>query len=405
DRSRRTPDSATFPPDTHVLARTWQPLRGPFERWPNLTDFLLALLSFMLTLSMWSIGETDFRLETLVDIGTLLCAFVGNFALLWRRSHPVQVHTTVLVASLLVHLGPVTDGVFALTFSLYSLGRYAANDRASLLGMLAALAFVSMDLLLSEPDIGGVIAAGFVMLLWYVGRRLRFRGEYLRLLEERARHLEREQNVEAERAVATERTRIARELHDIVAHQVSLMTVQAGAARTVAEADPKAAAQAMSAVEKAGRQALAEMRHLLSVLRPGRTGDELGPQPGVADLNRLVEEVSEAGPVVRLTTEGALSDLPPRLDLTIYRIVQEALTNVLKHAGPAPRVNVMVRSSDEWIELYVRDNGQGSALPGKGHGIAGMRERAELLGGTLTADEHSQGGYVVKAVLPRRGNV
>ncbi len=384
--------------------RPWQPLRGPFERWPNLADFLLALLSFVLTLAMWSAGDGVLPLKTFGDVGTFLCAFVGNFALLWRRSHPVRVHAVVLAASVLVHLGASSDGVFALTFSLYSLGRYAANDRASLIGMLAALAFVSVDLLLSTPDVGSVIAAGLVMLLWYVGRRLRFRGEYLRLLEERAAHLERERSVEAERAVATERTRIARELHDIVAHQVSLMTVQAGAARTVAKADPEAAAQAMAAVEKAGRQALAEMRHLLSVLRPGKGEETLAPQPGVAHLARLVEEVGEAGPQVRLTMEGALSALPARLDLAVYRIVQEALTNVLKHAGPAPRVDVVIRSTDEAIELRVLDEGQGGHVePAKGHGTAGMRERAELLGGSLHAGPRPEGGFEVRATLPLGG--
>ncbi|MEL7448475.1 MAG: sensor histidine kinase [Pseudomonadota bacterium] len=405
DRGDRLADDPVSPPDALMQARRWQPLRGPFERWPNLADFLLALLSFLLTLALWSAGEAGLSMQTMVDVGTLLCAFVGNFALLWRRSHPVHVHATVLVASVLVHLGPTTDGVFALCFSLYSLGRYASDDRASLIGMLAGLAFVSTDLLLSTPDIGGVIAAGLVMLLWYVGRRLRFRGEYLRLLEERARHLEREQSAEAERAVATERTRIARELHDIVAHQVSLMTVQAGAARTVVEADPKAAAQAMSAVEKAGRQALSEMRHLLSVLRPGKGEGELGPQPGMDDLSRLVEEVGEAGPVVRLTTEGVLSSLPARLDLSAYRIIQEALTNVLKHAGPAPHVDVFVRASGQSLNLHIVDNGKGVLDgTGRGHGIAGMRERAELLGGTLNAGPLPTGGFEVRATLPLTGD-
>lgn len=379
------------------LAR-WEPLRGPFERWPNLLDFLLALLSFALTLFLWG----GLALDTLSDVGALLCAFVGNFALLWRRSHPLQVHSVVLVAAILVLLMPGPDGIVALAFSLYSLGRYTADPRASLIGMLAALAYVSVDLLLlGSPQIGNVVAAGGVMLLWYVGRRYRFRGEYLRLLEERAEHLERERTVEAERAVANERTRIARELHDIVAHQVSLMTVQAGAARTVAAVDPEAATQAMAAVEKAGRQALTEMRHLLDVLRPGKTDDELGPQPGVDDLPRLIDEVREAGLAVSLTTEGVLSDPPVRTGLAVYRIVQEALTNVLKHAGPDPQVDITLRVDGDRLELRVRDDGQGPlAISGGGHGITGMRERAELLGGSLTAGAGQDGGFEVRASLP-----
>lgn len=401
-RSVQRVEQSTSPPDASVTTLRWEPLRGPFERWPNLADFLLALLSFLLTLAMWSAGEAGLAMQSLADVGVLLCGFTGNFALLWRRSHPIVVHAVVLLASVLAHLGPETDGVFALTFSLYSLGRYTADDRASLAGMLAALTFVAAELLLGKPDIGGVIAAGLVMLLWYVGRRLRFRGEYLRLLEERARHLEREQSLSAERTVAAERTRIARELHDIVAHQVSLMTVQAGAARTVIDSDARAAAQAMLAVEKAGRQALSEMRHLLNVLRLGNGEGELVPQPGVADLPRLIEEVTEAGPMVRFTTAGGRSALPARLDLSVYRIVQEALTNVLKHAGPSPQVDVFVRFAQEYVELRIVDDGRGNNVTlGRGHGIGGMRERAELLGGSLTAGPLVSGGFEVWATLPR----
>lgn len=388
--------------DDNVASTTWEPLRRPVERWPHQFDFLVALLSFLLTLAMWRGIAT----ESLAGTGALLCAFIGNFALLWRRSHPLEVHAVVLVASVITQITPETDGLFALSFSLYSLGRYTADDRASLIGMLIALAYVSADLLvLGTPGVGNVIAASFVMLLWYIGRRLRFRGEYLRLLEERAMHMERERSVEAERAVTQERTRIARELHDIVAHQISLMTVQAGAARTVSSKDPEAAAQAMAAVEKAGRQALTEMRHLLDVLRPGKAEGELGPQPGVADLQRLVDEVRETGPMITLRLEGPCAELPARVDLAVYRIVQEALTNVMKHAGRDPHVDILVQAIDDRVELSVSDEGQGVSAPaGIGHGIAGMRERVELLGGSLRAGPGPSGGFVIRAVLPFRAS-
>ena len=391
-------------------ASVWQPLRGPFQRWPNLTDFSLALLSFLLTLAFWSrsTGPNEPLLATLTDIGTFVCVFAGNFALLWRRSHALAVHAVVLAASILVHLGSMSGAIFALTFSLYSLGRYADDDRSSQLGMLAALAFVATDLfVLGRASSGSVVAASLVMALWYIGRRLRFRSEYLRLLEERAEHLERERSVQAERAVDQERTRIARELHDIVAHQVSLMTVQAGAAKTVAKSDPEAATEAMAAVEKAGRQALAEMRHLLSVLRPDKGGVVLEPQPGLADLPRLLQEVGEAGPVISLTTAGGLSSLPASLSLAGYRIVQEALTNVLKHAGPGVRVEVSVKANEEQLVLCVSDDGLGGEAPrgrGRGHGLVGMRERAELLGGSLSAGPGAQRGFEVRATLPIKGD-
>jgi signal transduction histidine kinase len=383
----------------------WQPLRGPFERWPLSADFLIALLSFVLTLWMWALGSNRevLSMGSLSDVGIYLCAFVGNFALLWRRSHPWQVHAVVLCASILVILGGMNDGLFALAFSLYSLGRFEADSRASLIGMLAALVFVATDLfVLSVPSVGGTIAAGLVIAFWYFGRRLRFRGEYLRLLEERAEHLERERSAGAERAVAAERTRIAREMHDIVAHQVSLMTVQAGAARTVNKSDPEAASEAMAAVEKAGRNALKEMRDLLSVLRPVDQEHVLLPQPGISDLQALIHEVKDAGPVVHLKTTGIYTDLPARLQLNVYRIVQEALTNVIKHAGVDVDVDVTVDVGDNKVVVSIKDNGKGCVAYGEtgGHGIVGMRERVELLDGEFSAGAGNEGGFEIRAVFP-----
>jgi signal transduction histidine kinase len=186
-----------------------------------------------------------------------------------------------------------------------------------------ALVFVTISSLIDAVTVAQI---GFGLLLtflvWYVGRRLRIRSE-------RAAQLQREQAAEARRAVAEERTRIARELHDVVAHRVSLMTVQAGAAKTVAADDPESASQAMHAVEKAGRQALDELRHLLGVLRPEADVEDMGPQPGLADVPRLVDQSRAAGLDVSLTMDGAQIDLPARVDLSAYRIVQEALTNAL----------------------------------------------------------------------------
>ena len=252
---------------------------------------------------------------------------------------------------------------------------------------------------------------------WYVGRRLRLRSE-------RAAELLREQAAEARRIVIEERTRIARELHDVVAHRVSLMTVQAGAAKAVAAEDPEGALRAMAAVEEAGRQALDELRHLLGVLRPETGLDGLGPQPGLADLPRLVEQTRGAGLDVSLATDGLSGELPARVDLFAYRIVQEALTNVLKHAGPGARTEVRLGSDRSGIVIEVLDDGNGleppSAAAGPlrpadrrsvdrqdrrsaGHGIVGMRERARLLGGTLEARPRPDGGFRVVAHLPTGG--
>ena len=237
---------------------------------------------------------------------------------------------------------------------------------------------------------------------WYAGRRLRLR-------RERAEQLRQEQEAQARRIVAEERTRIARELHDVVAHRVSLMTVQAGAARMVAADDPEAALRAMGAVEIAGRQALDELRHLLGVLRPdahlagGRMVEEQ-PQPGLADLPQLVEQTRQAGVDVSLATDGLPQALPARVELSAYRIVQESLTNVVKHAGPDARTDVRVTSDGRCLIVEVTDDGLGATvLPGASHGIVGMRERALLLGGSLDVGPRPAGGFRVLAQLPIEG--
>ena len=310
--------------------------------------------------------------------------------------------STLIGTLIIVYVGPTADGIVALPFSLYSLGRYEPNSRASLAGALVALLVLVIEMrLVTEPSAGDTIAAMMAFGIWYSGRRLRFRGEYLRLLEERALHLERERSAEAERAVAAERTRIAREMHDVVAHQVSLMTVQAGAARTVSKSNPEAAGDAMAAVESAGRHALKEMRHLLGVLRPADADGELGPQPGIGDLPALVSQVNDVGPEVRLETMGALAGLPARVQLNAYRIVQEALTNVIKHAGAHVHVDVSVDGRGDGVLIRITDDGTGGDTERSGgHGLVGMRERVELLGGTFSAGTRAEGGFEVRAELP-----
>ena len=386
-----------------------QPIRGPFERWPKLTDLLIALFAFFLTLLMWSRSGPHqvLALESLWDVAAFQCAFVGCFALLWRRTYPWQVHAVVLAATVLLEMGLPAEGIVAMAFSLYCLGRFEANTRASWIALLATLAFVVFDeKVLVKPTAGGTVAVILAWALWYIGRRLRFRSEYLRLMEERAGYLERERNAESERAVAAERTRIAREMHDVVAHQVSMMTVQAGAARTISRSNPEAASEAMAAVEAAGRHALSEMRHLLGVLRPASDTASLTPQPDLNDLPALIEKVRRVVNKVDYEAQGDLGDVPARVALAVYRIVQEALTNVIKHVGAETSVNVSVRVEPGFIAVCVRDDGHGAGQQSigeessGGHGIAGMRERVELLGGHLHAGVIEGGGFEVTAQLP-----
>jgi signal transduction histidine kinase len=221
-------------------------------------------------------------------------------------------------------------------------------------------------------------------------------------LAARAEALEREQELRAHEAVAEERARIARELHDLVAHNVSLMVVQAGAERHALPEDQAATREVLGSIEQAGRQALVEARRLLGMLRRKDDREELEPQPSIDQIDALVERVERAGLPVALQVEGEQAPLPAGVDLCAYRVVQEALTNALKHAGPA-RAEVVLRFGARALDIEVRDDGLGAAVPngdGAGHGLIGMRERVALYGGQLDAGPRRCGGFEIRARLP-----
>jgi signal transduction histidine kinase len=221
--------------------------------------------------------------------------------------------------------------------------------------------------------------------------------------EERAAQLERAREAEARAAVAEERARIARELHDVVGHSVSVMTVQASAVRRRLTAEQEQERQALEIVEQTGREALAEMRRLVGVLRRPEEAPALAPQPSLEHLDRLVAQARESGLPVELTVEGDPSQLPPGVDLTAYRLVQEGLTNAIKHAR-ASRAEVFVRYDDGAVEISVVDDGDGGGEGGGGgHGLVGMRERVAVYGGELEAGPRAEGGYALKARLPVQG--
>jgi signal transduction histidine kinase len=378
---------------------------GPFTRWPRVADTVLALVVFLVSLLVspdGSNGAVTLRGVGEVSVAALIVLAVGSGALSWRRSRPLVVFGVTWGAAVLgIWLRDAGTVAIAMMFALYSVGRYVTDDRWGYIPLGGALVFVTVSSLVDAVTVAEIgFGLFFTFVVWYIGRRLRIRGE-------RAALLEREQAAEARRAVAEERTRIARELHDVVAHRVSLMTVQAGAAKTIAADDPEGASQAMQAVETAGRQALDELRHLLGVLRPEADGEALGPQPGLAEVPRLVDQFRAAGldvaltMDVALTIDGAQTDLPARVDLSAYRIVQEALTNALKHAGPGARTEVRLHTGGRGVDIEVLDDGRGGTiLTGSGHGIVGMRERALLLGGRLDASPRPGGGFHVVAHLP-----
>ena len=235
---------------------------------------------------------------------------------------------------------------------------------------------------------------------WIAGYALRERSEQAYAAEVRAARAEHERESAARVAVAEERSRIARELHDIVAHAVSVMVLQVGAVRHKLPDSMAEDRDALRGVERAGRTALAEMRRLLAAMRPDGDEAELVPQPGLDGLNSLLAEVGRAGLPVELHLEGQPYPLPRGLDLSAYRIVQEGLTNVLKHAG-ASDADVIVRYRPDEVEIEVRDNGGGaSAGDGLGHGLVGIRERVKIYGGEMSARAEPEGGFVLSTRLP-----
>ena len=238
---------------------------------------------------------------------------------------------------------------------------------------------------------------------WLIGYALRERTERTVAAEERAARAERDREAAARVAVAEERGRIARELHDVVAHAVGVMVLQVGAVRHRMPTADTETREALENVEKAGRTALAEMRRLLGAMRRDDEQAELAPQPGVADLDRLLDDVRAAGLAVQLRVHGDPVALPPGLDLSAYRIVQEAVTNTLKHAQ-AHQADVEVTYQPADLLVEIRDDGQGpSASDGLGHGLVGMRERVKIFGGDMSVGAAPGGGFLVRVRLPLDG--
>jgi signal transduction histidine kinase len=237
-------------------------------------------------------------------------------------------------------------------------------------------------------------------IIWTVGFAIGHKLHEADEAKERAERAEREREERARLAVSDERARIARELHDVVGHSVSVMTVQASAVRRLLREHQEKEREALQVVEQTGREALAEMRRMVGVLRRPEEAPALAPQPSLEHLDRLVEHAREAGLPVELRLEGTPEPLPTGVDLTAYRLVQEGLTNALKHAK-AQRAEVVVRYGDGYVELAVSDDGRGvGSGDGGGHGLVGMRERVSVYGGELEAGPRAEGGYRLRARLP-----
>jgi signal transduction histidine kinase len=292
----------------------------------------------------------------------------------------------------------------AMLLVFYGLGAFASGRRSLwLLGLAIVVASFN-----SATKSGGTIPSLVttdlfaIVVPWVLGRMVRERGARERAYRETAERIDAGRELHAHEAAYGERARIARELHDVIAHSVSVMVIQAGAARTVMDSEPERAETSLRSVERAGREALAEMRRLLGVLDADRDPRALAPQPGLADINGLLARTRASGLRADLLVEGEPAALSPALDLCAYRIVQEALTNAIKHAAPASAA-VRVSWGENALELEISDDGRGpegiNGVSG-GHGIAGMRERAALHGGSVDVGPGPGGGFTVHAHLP-----
>jgi signal transduction histidine kinase len=362
-----------------------------------------------------------------------------------RRTHPVGAFATVIAVGAVQVLAGIRPGPadLSIVVLLYTLAAYTSRTLSlaglavALLGSAAEIARLSTWAGWSRSPnwlvVGAILFAGPSLIAWTLGDSMRYRRAYYANLEERAARLERDRDAQARIAAAAERARIARELHDVVAHNVSVMVVQADGAAYAIGADPARAREALAAISATGRQALAEMRALLGVLRKSdddgqpdhplalgaAAADEgirsgaalpagatepasLTPMPGIEQLDDLLDQTRAAGLTVRCTIEGEPRPLARGTALAAYRIVQESLTNTRKHAGPLARASIVLRYSPDALELIIADDGLGgaAACDGAGHGLAGMRERATMYGGSVRAAPAPGGGFLVTALLP-----
>jgi signal transduction histidine kinase len=365
----------------------------------HLADVLIVLLLVL--------AEVDVLVSDLdgPKVALLLFPIGWTLPLLARRRAPILASLTVL-GSLAIEAQVAYDGterqvvLITAIMAFYTLGRRVERERALLAGAVGLL----LGLVLIAADSGPIKADGIIFLAvvsiapFAGGMAVRARELESEQHAGRAERLEREQEERERAAVAEERARIARELHDMIGHAISVITVQAGAARLQLDADPEKAREPLQAIEDTGHETLAEMRRLIGILRDmGEPG--LAPQPGLGQLDRLVQGVRDSGLPVELRREGdPAAPLPPNVDLAAYRIVQEALTNALKHGGRGP-TTVTVQFALRSLALEITSPG-GPTVQGNGHGLVGMRERVDQCGGELHVGETAAGGYAFRAVLP-----
>ncbi len=380
---------------------------------PLVVDSLFAVAVFVLGLTS-QVEISDMAPEMFArepDVWAKLLIAAQALPLALRRRYPRSITLVVLSAFVIDRAldYPSTLATAGLILAIHAVGSELDRDVSLRFGGVM-VAFVTVYTFLGYLTVAsvGIEDIGFTFLSTVIplalGREVYQRRQTLEMLEERAERAERERTEEAARAVAEERARIARELHDVVAHQMTVMTLQAEGARRIAKDSDARVLEALDTIRGAGHEALLEMRRMVGLLRTEPDDVELAPQPGVDRLDELVGQMEEAGLSVELRREGTPRPLAPGVDVNVYRIVQESLTNVLRHGGPGATAAVTLRYIPDSIEVDVADDGRGAASSlnddGGGHGIVGMRERVALLDGQLRAGPRPGGGFEVHAVIP-----
>jgi signal transduction histidine kinase len=404
-RRRILPRSSPDPPIFRVIRKADDTGAGrPYRYGMSLRRVHLdaATVDRLLAVILFVFYELQVLLSPTVEPTRPVAAVVGGLVtagLAVRRRYPaaVGIGTQGLLAVTInfgnIPAGPVTVAWFC---ALYAMAVWTGR-----LWFVVGVVFFAVSDLWTWPldheipsgtlDFTAAVVLTMVLLRIVVGGR-----------DRRLAVAQRERDVAAREAVVEERVRIARELHDVIAHHVSTMVVQAGAERRLLDADQAETREVLGTIERVGRSALGEMRRMVAVLRQGQAED-LTPQPTLSDVPELVAQMREAGLDVELTTSGEPRELPVGLQLSAYRIVQEALTNAFKHAGSA-RVLVEISHTPDALGLVVRDDGQGAtaAAPGAGHGLVGMRERVAMYGGRIETGRQPDGGFGVRVLLPAR---
>jgi signal transduction histidine kinase len=391
------PADAQFPSIPGVLSsdqlqRAWTRARRWDAAHPRLSDLALA--------GVLAIGGLIWLVSSADDVGRAAVFQLALMApLIWRRRAPIAVFGAVCAVALFqwIFSEPLPGDVAV----LIALGTVAARESTSRAIAASAVAEAGALMAALRWSPAGdalksvVFLSGLVVAALSAGLALRTWRAYLDGVAERARRLEFERDQSAELAAAAERTRIAREMHDIVGHNVSVMVTLADGAALVAPSDPERAAEAMRRVSEAGRAALTDIRRTLGVLRSGGPSGALSPQPGLDGIEELAEGVRSAGLPTEVALEGTAFEVPPALALTLYRVVQESLTNTLRHAVGASRADITISYDYPLVELSVRDDGQPGQPVDGGHGLAGMRERVAMFAGDFSAGPRRGGGWEV----------